>query len=348
VPAGPARAGPPLPLASRAPPLAHGVVPTGGAFGLPDDPHLELIAQRPDRRADRLRSLADDLGRLGTERPDDRPHPRLQDARLLPRDRRLGRAELVRVLELDAGDAGDGRAHDVRRVEPAAEPDLDQRAVDPGLGEQNEGDRGRRIEEARPGFGGAVAQGVDGRADPLDGGDQARFVDLATADAEAFDPALEMRGREGADALAEGAEDRFGEQAGGALALRARDVEDGEGFLGSAERVEQRLDGPQVEARIDVVARPLTVDQAVEVARRLGEGRDGRFRGAPHGNPRDFEIGRLRPCRETREGGQSLDRLLPRSRPSSSTACLRRRSASAPPRGAGRENYWSMYFWRSR
>ena len=69
--------------------------------------------------------------RLGLARgADERALPALEDAGLLERDRRERVAEDRLVIERDAGDDRDRRVDDVRRVEPAAEPDLEHRDVD--------------------------------------------------------------------------------------------------------------------------------------------------------------------------------------------------------------------------
>ena len=96
------------------------------------------------------------------------------------------------MLELDARDAGDGGSHDVGRIEASAESDLDYGTIDTRLREQRERDRRRRVEEARPRLERPVAQRVEGRPDSLDRRYELRGLDLAPADAESLDPALEM------------------------------------------------------------------------------------------------------------------------------------------------------------
>src|SRR3546814_13578348 len=59
-------------------------------------------------------------------------------------------AEERLVVDAELGDAGDERVRDdVGRVEPPAEPDLDDAGVGGGARESEEGDRGRHLEEAR-------------------------------------------------------------------------------------------------------------------------------------------------------------------------------------------------------
>ena len=61
---------------------------------------------------------------------DERALAALEDAGLLERDRLERVAEDRLVIERDAGDYRDRRGDRVRRVEPAAEPDLEHGDVD--------------------------------------------------------------------------------------------------------------------------------------------------------------------------------------------------------------------------
>ena len=54
----------------------------------------------------------------------DHGHARLDNARLLPRDRRQGVSQLLRMVEADAGDDRDGRLADIGRIEPSAQADF--------------------------------------------------------------------------------------------------------------------------------------------------------------------------------------------------------------------------------
>ena len=73
----------------------------------------------------------------------------LDDRGLLPCDRGDRRPEPVHVVEGDVRDRGDAAVPGVRRVEPPAEPDLDERDVDAGFGEMAEDDRGQQLELGR-------------------------------------------------------------------------------------------------------------------------------------------------------------------------------------------------------
>ena len=76
-------------------------------------------------------------------------------------------AEVLDVVDADRRHAGDQRPHDVRRVEPAAEPRLDDRDVDVRAREEVEGHRRRRLEERR-------AEALDRRRPALDEVDDVR------------------------------------------------------------------------------------------------------------------------------------------------------------------------------
>ena len=76
---------------------------------------------------------------------------------------------------------------------PAIAASVDQRMVDAGLCEEQEGDGGGGVEEARPCFARPGAQALHMGTDPANGVDQARFVDGTAIQTEALDPALEMR-----------------------------------------------------------------------------------------------------------------------------------------------------------
>ena len=78
-------------------------------------------------------------------------HPGPEDAGLLPGDRHDVVAEHLRVLELDRGDRAEALRHDRRRVQPAAEPDLEHGPVRLQLGEVVERRRREDLEPGLPG-----------------------------------------------------------------------------------------------------------------------------------------------------------------------------------------------------
>ena len=73
----------------------------------------------------------------------------LDDRRLLAGDRRDRVAQAVGVVEVDVGDHRDAAVPGMRRVQPAAEPDLDERDVRPDLGEAGEDDGREELELGR-------------------------------------------------------------------------------------------------------------------------------------------------------------------------------------------------------
>ena len=71
-------------------------------------------------------------------------------------------AQAVHVVEVDVGHDGHAAVPGVRRVEPPAQPDLDEREVRPDLGEAGEDDGGQQLELGRL----AVARARPGRRRP--------------------------------------------------------------------------------------------------------------------------------------------------------------------------------------
>ena len=90
------------------------------------------------------------------------------DAGLLPGDLGDGVAEIVGVVDPDRGDHRDRRVDDVGGVPAPAEPDLDDRDVDRGVGERRERHRGDDLELAHrraPGRLGLLVHQFDERLD---------------------------------------------------------------------------------------------------------------------------------------------------------------------------------------
>ena len=83
----------------------------------------------------------DHLARLVGEHAADHRHARLDDAGLFAGDRRQRVAELLRVVEADAGDDRDQRLADVGRIEPAAQSHFQHGRVQPALGKPQQGQR---------------------------------------------------------------------------------------------------------------------------------------------------------------------------------------------------------------
>ena len=166
----------------------------------------------------------------------------LDDAGLLPGDRRQGVAEERLVVHRQGGDgAGRGCSQHVGGVEPAAEPDLDDREVGGRFGEQQEGAGGQHLEH------GDGRTGVD-RLDALQRRDQRRLLHQASGDAEPLGDGHEMR----ADGRMHLEPRRLGDRAqvgaGAALAVGAGDVDHRrQVLLGMAELAEQELQPMQAE-----------------------------------------------------------------------------------------------------
>ncbi len=139
-------------------------------------------------------------------------------SRAMWRDRR---SQPVHVVEIDVRDRGHSSVPGVGRVQPAAEPDLDERQVDAFLGEPAEDHRGEELELGRrtEPAGNAIGRGERLADEP---GERGR-VDRAPADLEALAVRHEVRLRRLAGAMAGRPERRSGQGQDTALAIRARD-----------------------------------------------------------------------------------------------------------------------------
>jgi hypothetical protein len=149
------------------------------------------------------------------------------------------------VVEPDRGDHGEGRGEHVGRVETPAQAGFDHRQLDALLGEGKGGHGEARLEER--------ARRARRRRDALDA-DECLLERLGRGDPAADPDALgevdEVGRGEEAGADPGRAQDPFEDGRGRALAVRARDVEGGEGLLGVAEPVEERARAGQAEARL--------------------------------------------------------------------------------------------------
>ena len=220
---------------------------------LPRQRHAEL----PSARRHHLAGLAGEI-------PGHRRDAGLEDPRLLGGDLAQRVAQLVRVLELDAGDAGDLGPHDVGRIEAAPEPDLEDHALDPGLPEAHQGRRRRRVEEGGRLPRLRLPQRLDVRTHALDGRRELRLLDLPPVQPDALGPALEVRRRERADPLPRGEQHGLGEQRRGALALGAGHVNHAQALVGSLEPLEQPPDRLEPEPCVGPVGALLEVDQPLQ------------------------------------------------------------------------------------
>jgi len=156
-------------------------------------------------------------------RRDDR-HAGLDDAPLLESDLGQRVAQQLGVVEAQAGDDRHQRRQDVRRVQPAAQANLDDGHVHRAGGEVVEGQGGDDFEP------GDARRGLDGRAHAIHDGDERRLGDAAIGgvgrqDADAF-AELTQVGR-GVEADAQPSQPQAGGAHGRhrAFALGAGDVE---------------------------------------------------------------------------------------------------------------------------
>ena len=162
------------------------------------------------------------------------------------------------MVQVDVGHDGHAAVPGVRRIEPTAQPDLDEGDVQLGLGEVAE-DHGReQLELGRV----AVAPGdpVGDRQDRLDVTGEVVGADRPAVDDDPLAIGHEVRLRGLADAQAGGAQGTAGERQHAALAVRARDERATHGELGIAEGSKERARPP--EAQPD--AEPAAVGQCGE------------------------------------------------------------------------------------
>ena len=125
--------------------------PERGAVG--GDAHVadpRLLRHDAHRRRSHGVRLSREAGAdLGIQVADHGRRARLEDPALLGRDQRARVAEQLHVIEPDRRHARHDGLHDVRRVEPPAEPRLDDRDVRTRAREVVERQRGRDLEERR-------------------------------------------------------------------------------------------------------------------------------------------------------------------------------------------------------
>ena len=158
--------------------------------GLP----VHAVGQRHDgghvhfreRDAPLRTDLAQDAAHLRRLRIADGARAGLEDARLLARDLRERIAEDLRVVEADVRDDGARRrGDDVRRVEPAAETDLQHHNIAPPPPEPQHGRRRHELELRR-----RVVHGSDARLQRLAHGGKLRVRYRFAVDLHALSEAL--------------------------------------------------------------------------------------------------------------------------------------------------------------
>ena len=155
----------------------------------------------------------------------------LDNPRLLPRDKLHGAAEQRRVVEPDVRDHGAVRAFDdVRRVESAAEPDLQHHDVAALRREMQQRRRRRALEDRE-----LIAALRLRRADALRRRREVRVRDLRAVYADALGKAQQVRRGEKPRAVARGAQNGREHRRGAALAVRPRNVDKAQRVLHIAE-----------------------------------------------------------------------------------------------------------------
>ncbi len=212
--------------------------------------HGHFASQMPERDPGATGVAFDHRARGRRQLPEDRGHPRFQDARLLVRDRFERRSEEVGVLELDGRHDPHPAVEKVRRIETAPDPHLDDADVDVRPGEPVEAERRGDLEERRRTVDRAVPlESVREDIDPLDSPNDLRARDGRPVDLDAVAVADEMRGGEQPGPEAVGAQDRLGQRRGGPLPLAAGHVDRGERALRVPQPLAQR--GDHLEPRPD-------------------------------------------------------------------------------------------------
>ena len=183
----------------------------------------------------RCADLAQDGAHLRRLRIADGARARLEDARLLARDLLKRITEDLRVVKADVRDDGARRrGDDVRRVEPAAEADLQHHNIAPPPPEPQHGRRRHELKLRR-----RVVHGGDARLQRLTHGSKLRVRHRHAVDLHALSEALKVRRREQARRIARRAQDRCEHRRRAALAVRARDVYELQPVLRVAQAVQQ-------------------------------------------------------------------------------------------------------------
>ena len=221
-----------------------------------------------ERRTDRARTRLQHAHRRGLLPPGQDGDTGLDDPGLFHGDRLERVAQHVLVVEADRRDHRQRGRHDVGRVEAAAKAGLEHGDADLRVGERERAQGERRLEE------GATRAGRHGR-NAREALRDCRGRGRAAVDPDALAVVDEMRRGEEAGAPADPAQHALEERRGRALAVRPRDVDRPERFLGPAQVVEQRTRA--LEAERPLVAALEAVQPLERLAVRIGR------RGHGHG-----------------------------------------------------------------
>ena len=198
------------------------------------------MARPVERGRNCLGADLDDCRSLARLRGDDRRYAGFQNPGLLAGDRSDGIAEECLVIERNRRDRGDrGAAHDISRVEPAAQPDFEQHDVGRRAGKGEKGRRGRDLEKGDRRIPVGALAFFEKR-------DQRLLVDQMAGEADALVETDEMRRDVGVHAVARGFEAGPHRRHRRAFAFGAGDVHDRrKAVLRIAHRREKPLDAAE-------------------------------------------------------------------------------------------------------
>jgi hypothetical protein len=187
------------------------------------------------------------------------------DGGLLAGDRGYGRAEPLRVVEVDVRDRGDPTVPGVRRVEAAAEPHLDDGEIDRLAGEPAERQRGHQLELG----GRAVATGdtVGRRKDLGDELREGRGRDRTFTDAEPLAVRHQVGLRRVAGTTARGDQAGRDERHHAPLPVRAPDERAADPDLGAPQLAQEGAGPTEPQANAEPAAR-LEAGHGARVRRR--------------------------------------------------------------------------------
>ena len=188
------------------------------------------------RRTDAAGDVIDRRSCLRMELTDHDRHAGFEDAGFLTGDLLQRVPQKPLVIEIDRGNGRRHRAHDVGRVEPPAEADLEHGDVDRRAAEQFERRGGGHLEERRLNLKRALgSQPFDRVADLRDDRRQLAAVDGPAVNRKPFGEVDQVRGGVAGGAMTGGPQRRVDHGDDGTLPVRAGDVNRPEGPLGMAE-----------------------------------------------------------------------------------------------------------------
>ena len=207
---------------------------------IPPEIVAKLFAHRPHPRPAPGGDLADDLLGAGGQAADhDRPSG-FDDAGLFRGDLFHRIAQHLAVVEADRGDRGHLGQHHVRRVEPAAQTNLDDADVAALPLELQKRHRGHELEETRMIVGVAPADFLGDGAQLPGKGDEFGLGQQRAVHLHALAQPHEMRRSIEAGAPAGRVQNGVEHGRGGAFAVGAREVDRGDRALRMTERLDEQ------------------------------------------------------------------------------------------------------------